>query len=187
MGVLFLSPIQARAGDGGNAMANLALMKVALLTVAGAASVAKGASLIAAQKYPPGFAWLAGGIAELAGAAMAGGNNAQTEAETRTDERNFPDAGKGINESLTGGLSGGLPPGVSMASICKGASGTCTCNGTNCSNPQITIPSLTDVKGTLTNSYNSDPKSFPDGFSLQEALAKLDNEYGQAEQAVNSF
>jgi len=179
-----LAPVSAHA-NGGNADAKKGSAIPMVLTIIGAVTVGVGVAKIAAQQYASGALWVAGGIAELIGASMAASNNAKTDEETlATAEGYMPDP------AAEGGAPGafpGLPPGVTLENLCKSSGGTCTCSGTNCTNPKITLPTLDELKGSLTNSYNKDPKAFPDGYSLDEALGKLDTQYGEALAAVSAF
>ncbi len=181
---LVLTPVNAYA-NGGNGDAKKGSAIPMVLTIVGAVTLGVGIAKIAAQQYASGALWVAGGIAELIGASMAASNNSKTDEETLASAEGYmPDP------AAPGGAPGafpGLPPGVTLENLCKSSGGTCTCSGANCTNPKITLPSLDDLKGSLTNSYNKDPKSFPDGYSLDEALGKLDSQYGDALAAVNAF
>lgn len=180
---LAFSP-KAYAGGGGNGDAKKGAAIPMVLTIVGVVTIGVGVAKIAAQQYATGALWVAGGVAEIIAAGMAGSNNSKTEEETRAQgEPAFDPAAPGG----TPGSIPGLPDGINLEALCKQAGANCTCKGTNCSTPQITIPSLTDMQNALKSSYDRDPAGFPPGFSLDDALSKLDNEYGKAQEAIDAF
>ncbi|MEZ4814940.1 MAG: hypothetical protein R3A80_07020 [Bdellovibrionota bacterium] len=181
--ILALSPVKLFAGGGGNGDAKKGAAIPMILTVVGAVTVAVGVAKIAAQQYASGAIWVAGGIAELIGAGMAKSNNSKTEEETRADDYAYDLAAAGGEA----GAIPGLPPGINLAGLCAQAGPNCSCSGTNCSQPQLSIPDLSTLQESLKSSYAASPESFPPGYSLDDALAKLDNEYGEAQKAVDAF
>lgn len=169
--------------NGGNGDAKKGTAIPMVLTIIGAVTVGVGVGKIASGQVATGALWVAGGIAELVAAGMAGANNAKTDQETlaQPDPTNTTPPGGAPNAFA------GLPNGVSLAEICNSSGGTCNCSGANCSNPKINLPSLGELKNTLSDSYKKDPNSFPMGYSLEDALGKLDSQYGDALAAVDAF
>lgn len=178
--MLALSPTHLFAGGGGNADAKKGQALGMVLTVVGAGTVAYGVSQLPS---PSAYVWIAGGIAEIIGGAMSMSNNSKTEEETRADDQSFDLAAAGGQP----GALPGLPDGLDFAGICAKAGPNCSCSGPNCSTPKISIPELSTLQDALKSSYAASPESFPPGYSLDDALAKLDNEYGEAQKAVDAF
>lgn len=43
------------------------------------------------------------------------------------------------------------------------------------------------MKGAIKTGFEKNPEGFPPGFSLDDALSKLDSEYGKAQEAIDAF
>jgi hypothetical protein len=152
-----------------------------VLGIIGIASVAKGTAMLA-DENPAGALWVAGGIAEIAGAAIATSNNGQTAAQTKGEATDLSS-----HNSSAPDLSGlGFPPGTTLSSLCaKGGSG-CTCNNADCTNVTTKIPSYDEVKSGLENAYKYDPAAYK-GMNLQDALADLNENYKKASKLTDEI
>ena len=69
-----------------------------------------------------------------------------------------------------------------MPESCK-----CKDHPETCKNPNITLPPLPTMKANLANAYKNNPGAFPDGFSLDDALNTMDDNYKKADDAVAAF
>lgn len=177
-----LLPEHAYAGgDGGNGQAKKGQTLGLVLGIVGVGTIAIGASML---PNTSGYVWMAMGIAEVAGAAIAMSNNSKTEEQTRSGpEMPTLDAAKGGGVDL-GSL--GLPPGTTIADLCAKAGIGCTCGGVNCTKPTINIPTLDQARAGLEAAYKTDPNAYK-GMNLQDALSDLDNNYKEAENVANKF
>ena len=117
--------------------------------------------------------------------AIAGGIMAMNQNSKSADET----APKGINLGgiTAGGLNSGIPnipdgvPNVNIAEKCREAPSTCTCNDTACSQPQLTLPPKEELEKLIRSG------TMPDGTSLEDALAKLNENYDKARDGVGKF
>jgi hypothetical protein len=114
----------------------------------------------------------------MVGGAVAMMQNGKAAAET---------APKGLNfGGLTGGDLGlssgpGLPNGIPNFDIEKCTPPICNCNDAACAQPQINLPSKQELEGLMRSG------TMPDGTSLDEALAKLNENYDKAKDAADTF
>jgi hypothetical protein len=177
-------PRIAIADDSGHQQAQQDQQMGMVLGIVGAGTIAIGAAMVAAENYA-GFIFIAMGITEVTGAAAASNNNGKTASET---ENSGGPTGSGSGATGAPADLGfmGLPTGTTLADVCGKAGSFCNCTGTNCSTPQMTLPTLDEAKKGLEQAYISDPAAYK-GLPLSEALAELDNNYKNAEKMANNF
>jgi hypothetical protein len=119
-------------------------------------------------------------VLAIAGGIMAMNQNSKAASDT---------APKGINFGgiTAGGLNSGIPnipdgvPNVNIAEKCREAPSTCSCNDAACSQPQLTLPPKEELEKLIRNG------PIPDGSSLEDALAKLNENYDKAREGVGKF
>ena len=118
--------------------------------------------------------------ASIVAGALAMSQNSKAASDT---------APKGINFGgiTAGGLNSGMPtipndvPNVNIAEKCRESPTTCTCNDAACSQPQLTLPPKEELEKLIRSGAT------PDGTSLEDALAKLNENYDKARDGVGKF
>ncbi len=172
------SPHQAKASQGKTGQ-----MLGGLLILAGGFSLYKGISMCNPACTPPAYAWITGGILGMAGGLIAMNQNGQNDKELTPG---------GITSGLTGGPSNpNLPnnpdgPSISIPDKCKEFPQLCKCNDSACNQPILQIPPKDELE-KLMRSGGSGKTVLPDGTTLDDALAKLNDNYDKAKDAANAF
>jgi len=130
--------------------------------------------------YAHANGWLiAGGIVEMAGGLVAMLQNGQAAKETAPNPLNLGGLTTGGGLGLGNGPD--LPNGLPKFDVQKCTPPVCNCNDAACSQPQINLPPKQELEGLI----RSGP--LPDGTTLDEALAKLNENYDKAKDAADAF
>ena len=175
----FATPYQARATQGKTGQ-----MLGGLLILAGGFALYKGMSMCNPACTPPAYAWITGGILGMAGGLVAMNQNGQND-----------------KELTPGGPTGGLTAGpsidinwpknqdgspINLPDKCKEFPQLCKCNDSACNQPTLQLPPKDDLE-KLMRSGGSGKTVLPDGTTLDDALAKLNDNYDKAKDAANAF
>ena len=170
-----LAGVPEGGGSGAHNKAKSGTMIGGILIGVGAITTAIGyAPCPEACNWP----WIIGGMVEMVGGAVAMMQNSKAAQDT---------APKGINfGGLTTGGSGmggtpNLPDGLPKLDLEKCKPPVCTCNDAACSQPQISLPPKEDLEKLMRSG------TMPDGTSLDDALAKLNENYDKAKSAAAEF
>ncbi len=127
---------------------------------------------------------IAQGLLEMGGGLAAMMNNSKTEKELTPG-------------GLTGGLTGGPstdpnwpknPDGtpISIPDKCKEFPQLCICNDSACNQPTLQLPPKDELE-KLMRAGGSSKALAPDGTTLDDALAKLNENYDKAKDAADAF
>ena len=163
----------AGGGSGAHEKAQSGKMMGGLLIGAGGITVAIGYSA-----SPVSWGIVAIGLVEMAGGAVAMMQNGKAASETAPKGLNFGGlTSGGPGPSTNSNLQTGLP----KFDVEKCKPPVCNCNDDLCSKPQLILP----PKDELEKIIRSGP--LPDGTTLDEALAKLNDNYDKAKSAAAEF
>ncbi len=167
------------ATSGANGMAVMGKVLGGGLVVVGAYQLYKDTATAGVSGWK-----IAMDVAMIAGGAMSLLNNSKTAEETKDKGFEMPET-----TPPGGSPGGGMPdlPGGSIGGTCELMPSICTCQGENCSKQTIKLPALNDLKKQISDSYAGNPASFPDGFSLEDALNTLDEDYAKAKAGTDAF
>ena len=180
------SPHQAKATQGKTGQ-----MLGGLLIVAGAFVTYQGYTQVNTTCYPVtvqpscGYGWakVAGGLLGMAGGLIAMNQNGQND-----------------KELTPGGFSGGITAGpsnpnwpknpdgspINLPDKCKEFPQLCKCNDSACNQPTLQLPPKDDLE-KLMRASSGNKGIAPDGTTLDDALAKLNDNYDKAKDAANAF
>ncbi len=164
----------AGGGSGAHNKAKTGQLLGGVLIGVGAITIAIGYSTCpAACNWP----FIIGGAFEMAGGLVAMLQNGQAAKQTAPNPLNLG----GLTTGGGLGLGTGLPDGLPKFDIEKCTPPVCNCNDAACSQPQINLPPKQELEGLM----RSGP--LPDGTSLDDALAKLNENYDKAKDAAANF
>lgn len=161
-----------------------------VLVIAGGITLNKGLGMLSVCKTPggqasckPGYAWTTGGILSIIGGALAMMQNHENDKQTS------PGGGLNFDKTTTGGLIPDLPknPDGSTPNIpdkCKEIPQICKCNDASCNQPSLQLPPKEEIEELMRQAAKSNPS---DTTTLDDALAKLNENYDKAKDAANSF
>ena len=166
--------IPAGGGNGAHNKAKSGQMMGGLLIGAGAITVAIGYSA-----SPVSWPIVAIGMLEMAGGLVAMLQNGQAAKETAPNTLNLGGLTTGGGLGLGNGPD--LPNGLPKFDVQKCTPPICSCNDAACSQPQINLPPKQELEGLMRSG------TMPDGTTLDEALAKLNENYDKAKDAADAF
>jgi hypothetical protein len=130
---------------------------------------------------------LAGGLLEMGGGLYAMLQNSKTEKDLNPNAMIG-----GLTAGTTVGLSLNLPKNpdgtpINIPDKCKEIPQLCKCNDDACARPQLQLPPKDEVDKLMRAGGPTSNQTMPDGSTLDDALAKIDENYGKAKEAVNAF
>ncbi len=168
--VLLMHGLYSLNKDVGGYMTGKTKIKTGTATYNGAL-VSAGESLVATHgpKIPLD-------LLEVAGGAAAMMINGESENDMKDSNFSMP------STTPSGGDPGGAPPGGDVIDTCKSMPEICNINS-NTNKPQLSMPPKEVMQAAIRDTFAGQAVN-PEGLSLDEALADLDEKYGQAEAAV---
>ncbi len=169
--------IPAGGGNGAHNKAKSGQLMGGILIGVGAISLGIGLAPCASSQC--NWPWIIGGLLEMAGGALAMSQNGQAAADTAPNPLNLGGLTTGGGLGLGNGPD--LPNGLPKFDIQKCKPPICNCNDAACSQPQINLPPKQELEGLI----RSGP--LPDGTTLDDALAKLNENYDKAKDAADAF
>lgn len=172
----------AGGGSGSHEKAKTGTMIGGILIGVGAITTAIG---YAPCGTPAGcnWPWIIGGLAEMAGGAIAMMQNSKAAKDTAPKGMNFD----GLTTGGAGTVGSGganipnLPNGIPKLDVENCKPPVCNCNDAACSQPQIALPPKEELESLMRSG------TMPDGTSLDDALSKLNENYDKAKAASGEF
>ncbi len=128
---------------------------------------------------------IAQGIGEIAGGAASMLMNSENNKQTS------PGGGLNFDKTTTGGLNLNLPKNPdgttpNLPDKCKEIPQICKCNDASCNQPTLQLPPKDELE-KLMRAGGSSKALAPDGTTLDDALAKLNDNYDKAKDAADAF